>query len=76
MRLTYRDDKKDGPVQAYYETGALRMEWTCQDDKVDGKLKIYRPDGTIEYVDTYKSGKKVNRKAYDVKGEIEFDQDY
>ena len=41
-----------------------------------GKVKLYRKDGSLAYIDVYKGGEKINRKAYDVRGRLEFDQDY
>ena len=30
----------------------------------------------IATIDTYKNGQKINRKSYDERGKLEFDQDY
>ena len=51
-------------------------EGPYKDGKQDGKFKEYRKDGSLEYLDTYKNGVKLNRKAYDEEGKLKFEQNY
>ena len=38
--------------------------------------KIYYKNGGISFLNTFKNGQKINRKAYGKTGKLEFDQDY
>ena len=72
----YRDGKRDGITKSSNKSGLLQVEWNFKDDRLDGITRIYYKDGGIQYIDTYRQGTKINRKAYDKKGKLEFDQDY
>lgn len=72
----YKDGKREGITKSYYRSGSQRAEWNYGDNRLDGITRIYYENGGIQYIDTYKNGQKVNRKAYDSKGKLEFDQDY
>ena len=57
--------KMEGIGKLYYESGNLRQEGNFKDDKQDGITKTYYPNGGIMYIDIYRNGQKINRKAYD-----------
>jgi antitoxin component YwqK of YwqJK toxin-antitoxin module len=73
---SYRYGKREGITRIYYESGKLRSEWNYKDGKQEGISREYYPNGEIKYVDTYKNGQRTNRKVYDEKGRLEFDQGY
>ena len=52
------------------------MEMNYKNGKREGISKGYYESGEYRYKDTYKDGKKINRKAYTARGKLEFDQDY
>ena len=76
FKWKYKDGKKEGITKSYYRSGSLRVEWNYRGDQLDGITRIYYGKGGIKYIDTYKNGQKINRKAYDHRGKLEFDQDY
>ena len=43
---------------------------------MEGIFKGYYKSGGIAYIDTFKNGQKINRKAYDKIGKLKFDQNY
>jgi antitoxin component YwqK of YwqJK toxin-antitoxin module len=47
-----------------------------KNDKKEGIEKFYYKSGGYQYIDTYKDGKKNNRKAYSEEGYLKFNQDY
>jgi len=75
---TYKEGKEEGISKYYYdyESGALRAEFNYKGGKKEGISRVYYPNGEIQYIDTYKNGQRTNRKAYDEKGKLEFEQDY
>jgi len=72
----YKDGKREGITKSYYRNGSLKAEWNYRLDQLDGINRIYYRTGGIKYIDTYKNGQKVNRKAYDRRGKLKFEQDY
>jgi len=72
----YKDGKREGVSKSYYKSGSLRTEWNHKGDRLDGINRIFYKSGGIKYIDTYRDGHKINRKAYDSRGKLEFDQDY
>ena len=72
----YRDGEREGITKSYNKDGSLKAEWNYKNDKLDGIVRIYYDKGAIQYLDTYKKGYKINRKAYDKRGKFEFEQDY
>ena len=72
----YKDGMREGTAKAYFKNGSLKAKWDYKVDQLDGTTRLYYKNGGIQYIDTYKRGYKINRKAYDSKGKLEFDQDY
>jgi antitoxin component YwqK of YwqJK toxin-antitoxin module len=72
----YRDGKREGITKSYNKNGSLKTEWNYKNDKLDGIARIFYDKGEIQYIETYKKGYKINRKAYDKRGKFEFEQDY
>lgn len=64
----FKDGKLEGIVKEYYESGKLKTEWNFKNDKLEGISKRYYESGGTKYIDTYKNGQKIDRKAYDEKG--------
>ena len=52
------------------------VEEHFESDKLEGLSKWYYENGVIKYIDTYKSGQRINRKSYDTVGKLEFEKDY
>jgi antitoxin component YwqK of YwqJK toxin-antitoxin module len=72
----YREGKRQGLTTSYNKNGSLKAEWSYKNDQLDGITRIYYDKGGIEYIDTYKDGYQINRKAYDRRGKFEFEQEY
>jgi len=72
----YKDGKREGIAKSYSKNGSLKAKWNYKDDQLNGMIRIYYKSGGIKYIDTYRGGYKVNRKAYEQRGKLEFDQDY
>jgi antitoxin component YwqK of YwqJK toxin-antitoxin module len=60
----------------YYKSRQLWMEMNYKNGKREGISKGYYESGEYRYKDTYKDGKKINRKAYTARGKLKFNQDY
>ena len=73
---SYKDGTQEGVATSYFKSGSLSTEWNYKGGRLDGITRIYYKSGGIKYIDTYRDGHKINRKAYDSKGKLEFDQDY
>ena len=77
LEINYKNDKQNGIGRSYTENGMLGEESNWKDGKQDGITKTYwQNSDIIAYIDTYKNGEKINRKAYGREGKLEFDQDY
>ena len=76
MEVDNRYGVIDGKVIVWHEDGNKKEESEYVNDKLHGTSKLYDSRGTLRYKDTYKIGKKTNRKAYDREGKLTFDQDY
>ena len=72
----FKDGKQEGIAKEYYESGKLKAEGSFEDGKQEGISKEYYENGGIKFIDNYKNGQVINRKAYDEKGNLEFEQDY
>lgn len=72
----YKDGRREGTAKSYFKSGSLKAKWNYKGDQLDGITRIYYKSGGIKYIDTYRGGYKINRKAYDNRGKLEFDQDY
>ena len=72
----YKAGKREGMTRGYYESGKLSGEVNFKDDKLDGISKLYYENGMLKQVDTYKNGKVIGRKAYNINGEPECEQDF
>lgn len=69
----YSRDKLEGHTKKYYEDGSIQMIANYSDGKQEGETKIFsnnNPDSPI-YIDIYKNGKRIKRKAYS-KGKLLF----
>jgi hypothetical protein len=60
----------------YYPSGKLLYERNYINDKLEGIARNYYENGEYKYIDTYKDGKKINRKAYTEEGQLKFNEDY
>jgi len=72
----YTMGEREGTAKAYFKSGAVKAAWYFKDDRLEDITRVYHKDGAIKYIDTYRKGYKINRKAYDTKGKLEFEQDY
>jgi antitoxin component YwqK of YwqJK toxin-antitoxin module len=74
--VNYKDGKPEGIHKQYYKSGALKTEASFRDGNLEGISKHYYDNGEIRYIDTYKNGQKIDRKAYDEEGKLEFEHGY
>ena len=72
----YKNDKQDGITKSYYESGALKTEIYYKNGKAEGFAKIYFESGKTYLIDTYKNDQQIERKIYDNKGKLEYEQDF
>ena len=63
-------------MKVYYKSGHLSGEMNFKNDKLEGISNTYYENGDYQYIDTYKNGKKINRKAYTEEGQLKFEQNY
>ena len=73
---SYKEGKREGLTETYFKNGSLKARWNYKGGQLDGVTRTYYESGGIKYIDTYRDGCKINRKAYTTKGKLEFDQDY
>jgi antitoxin component YwqK of YwqJK toxin-antitoxin module len=73
---SYKNHKREGILKIYHENGELGWEENYINNELEELAKEYYKNGEYRYIDTYKDGKKINRKAYTARGKLEFDQDY
>ena len=76
LEANYKNDKLDGTTKLRHENGKLKFEANYKNGKKDGISKLYYESGETWYIETHKDGQKIDRKAYDRRGKLEFDQDY
>ena len=69
------DNTLEGVAKRYFADGISWREERYQNGKLNGLCTTYL-GGRIRFIDRYQSGQKINRKAYDGQGKLEFDQDY
>ena len=74
--ISYKNGKLDGPYKVYYESGVFRAEGIYKNDKKEGLYREFYENGVIRFIDTYENGQKINRKAYNKRGKLEFNKDY
>lgn len=67
--------KKNG-LYKYYRNGILYGEDNYTNDMQEGISRDFYENGEVKYIDTFKKGKKLNRKMYDENGKQIFSQDY
>lgn len=74
----YSMGKLEGQSRKYYEDGTIQMIANYSGDKQDGETKIFSNNNSDSpiYIDIYKSGKRVKRKAYSAKGQLIFTLNY
>ena len=47
--LNYKDGKKEGFVEEYYENGQLNLKGNYKDDKVEGLWEYYVENGQLSF---------------------------
>ena len=47
-----------------------------KDGLKNGVEKSFFRNGGVQYLDTYKNGKRINRKTYNEAGELQYDYNY
>ena len=72
----YKNGKLEGITKSYYESGALKTEIYYKNGKAEGFAKIYFKSGEIYSIDTYKDDQQIKRKIYDIKGKLEYEQNF
>ena len=72
----YKNGKLEGITKSYYESGALKTEIYYKNGKAEGLAKIYFESGKTYLIDTYKNDQQIKRKMYDIKGKLEYEQDF
>jgi uncharacterized protein len=56
---SYKNGKKDGFWETFYENGLLRTKGNFKDGKQDGIWEEYNTNGKLEYKNSYKDGDKI-----------------
>jgi antitoxin component YwqK of YwqJK toxin-antitoxin module len=74
--VTFRAGAREGSARYYYPDGVLYSEVNWSGNRWAGPARIYRPDGSLAFVEDYRDGVLVRRRAYDPQGELNYDQDY
>jgi antitoxin component YwqK of YwqJK toxin-antitoxin module len=72
----YKNGKLEGSTKSYYERGALKTEIYYKNGKAEGFAKTYFESGETYCIDTYKDDQQIKRKIYDIKGKLEYEQDF
>jgi antitoxin component YwqK of YwqJK toxin-antitoxin module len=74
----YTMDNLEGQTKKYYEDGSIQMIANYSNNKQEGETKIFSNNNSDNpiYIDIYKNGKKIKRKAYSSKGKLIFTLDY
>lgn len=67
---------RNGTVDTYYLSGALKTRWQIQNGQPQGAAITYYENGEMLYIDTYEKGQRIYRKKYDKEGRLEFEQAY
>ncbi len=76
---------KANKLTTYYSMSILRHPYQECDGRQDGDnlvptlhgiCKTYYESGEIQYIDTYKNGNKLSRKAFNEEGKLKFEQNY
>lgn len=67
---------RNGTVDTYYLSGALKTRWQIQEGQPQGASITYYENGEMLYIDTYEKGQRIYRKKYDKEGRLEFEQGY
>ena len=76
LEIDFKFGSKDGKLSVWYKNGAKQSKANLVDGKLNGVAKTYYQNGGLMYKDTFKNGEKINRKAYDKEGKLNFNQDY
>lgn len=72
----YRGGRRDGPGRYFYREGGLHSEVNWSAGKLEGTARIFRPDGSVAFVEQYREGVLLNRRSYDPRGRLNYEQDY
>lgn len=74
----YSMNKLEGISKKYYEDGSIQMIANYVNDAQEGETKIFSNNNSVHpiYIDIYKKGKKLKRKAYSAQGKLIFVLDY
>ena len=52
-------NKRDGIARGYYENGGLKLSVPFKHGVVEGQVRSFFPDGSLETINDFKSGKLV-----------------
>lgn len=74
--VDFKFGSKEGKLSVWYKNGAKQSKANLVGGKLNGVAKTYYQNGGLMYKDTFKNGEKINRKAYDKEGKLNFNQDY
>ena len=67
----------NGPMKEYSESGCLKSEINYRNGIRHGETKIYWKDtNVVSLIDTYENGRIVDKKMYDVSGNLTFEQKF
>ncbi|MCL2335569.1 MAG: toxin-antitoxin system YwqK family antitoxin [Endomicrobia bacterium] len=74
----YSSDKLEGQQKKYYEDGNIQMIANYANNKQEGETKIFSNNNsdTPIFIDIYKNGVKIKRRAYSTQGKILFTTNY
>ncbi|MDR2426295.1 MAG: toxin-antitoxin system YwqK family antitoxin [Endomicrobium sp.] len=74
----YTMNKLEGQSKKYYEDGSIQMIANYVNNIQEGETKIFSNNNSDHpiYIDIYKNGKKIKRKAYSSQGKLIFTFDY
>jgi antitoxin component YwqK of YwqJK toxin-antitoxin module len=73
---SFEDGILNGTSKIYYESGKLLGELNYKNGKPDGIIKKYHENGEYAHIKTYSNGELINKRVYDSKGKLEFQEDY
>lgn len=75
--VNYRDNKRDGYSEVYYENGQLASRGNYKDGKMDGYWETYHENGQLETKGNYRDNKREGEwEIYWPDGELESKRDY
>ena len=76
-KANYKNGKKDGLSEIYYENGQLKQKENYKDGALDGLSEIYYENGQLEHKANYKKGLLDGlSETYYENGQLSFKQNY